>query len=119
MDYSATRAKPVPASVCGAPAREHWDLILIDVDHSPQELLGSTNESFYTRAGLAHAKQHLTPGGVLAVWSYAQSSPFVLALRATFELVDTIPVSFVNDLIGEENTDWLFIARAEPAASDG
>ncbi len=74
------------------------------------------NASFYTESGLARAKQHLAPGGVLAVWSYAESSPFVEALRATFAVVEAVPVSFVNDLIDEESTDWLFVAHDEPSA---
>jgi spermidine synthase len=94
-----------------APARRRWDLVLIDVDHSPEENLGVANESFYTESGLARAKLHLALGGILAVWSYAESSPFVEAMRAAFEIVETIPVSYVNDLIDEEHTDWLFVAR--------
>ena len=94
-----------------APAHERWDLILIDVDHSPEEQLGSANQSFYTEAGLARAKQHLAPGGILAVWSYAENSPFVDALQAAFAVVETVPVSAVNDLVDEEHTDWLFLAR--------
>jgi spermidine synthase len=96
-----------------APARERWDLVLIDVDHSPEEHLGSANQSFYTESGLARAKQHLAPGGILAVWSYSESSPFALALRAAFAIVEIVPVRFVNDLVDEEHTDWLFVARDE------
>jgi spermidine synthase len=93
-----------------APARQQWDLVLIDVDHSPEEHLGTANESFYTPSGLARAKQHLAPGGILAVWSYAESSPFVEALRAAFTSVAAVPVTTMNDLIDEEQTDWLFVA---------
>ena len=88
-----------------------WDLILIDVDHSPEEQLGTANDSFYSTAGLALAKRHLAPGGILAVWSYAESSPFVEALRDAFETVEAVTVTFVNDLVDEELTDWLFIAH--------
>ena len=94
-----------------AQSSEEWDLILVDVDHSPEEHLGTANQSFYTTAGLERAKRHLAPGGILAVWSYAESSPFVDALRATFSKVEAIPVSFVNDLVDEEQTDWLFVAH--------
>ena len=90
---------------------ERWDLVLIDVDHSPDDHLGSGNESFYTESGLARAKLHLTPGGILAVWSYAESSPFADALRASFEVVEVVPVIYVNHLVDEEHTDWLFVAR--------
>jgi spermidine synthase len=92
-------------------ARDHFDLVLIDVDHSPEERLGTTNTSFYTKSGLMRAKQHLAPGGILAVWSYAESSPFVDALRAAFATVVSVPVTVLNDLVDEEQTDWLFVAH--------
>ncbi len=95
-------------------ADEGWDLILIDVDHSPEDHLGAGNESFYTESGLARARHHLAPGGILAVWSYAESSPFVDALRAAFAVVEVVPVSYLNDLVDEWHTDWLFLARGEP-----
>ena len=98
-------------------AQERWDVVLIDVDHSPEEHLGTTNESFYSESGLERAKQHLSPGGILAVWSYAESSPFVDALRSTFSIVESVPVTVMNDLVDEEQTDWLFIARDEPIAT--
>ena len=90
---------------------ERWDLVLIDIDHSPDDHLGPGNESFYTESGLARAKRHLAPGGILAVWSYAENSPFVDALRAAFSVVEIVPVRYVNDLVGEEHMDWLFLAR--------
>jgi spermidine synthase len=90
---------------------QRWDLVLIDVDHSPEDHLGTGNESFYTRPGLMRAKGHLAPGGILAVWSYADSSPFVDALREAFADVEVVRVSYVNDLVDEEHTDWLFLAR--------
>ena len=98
-------------------AQEHWDVVPIDVDHSPEEHLSTTNESFYSESGLERAKQHLSPGGILAVWSYAESSPFVDALRSTFSIVESVPVTVMNDLVDEEQTDWLFIARDEPIAT--
>jgi hypothetical protein len=32
-------------------------------------------------------------------------------LRATFTNVEAIPVTYENDLVDEELTDWLFVAR--------
>lgn len=106
----AVRHGDVYATLRGK-AHDPWDLILIDVDHSPDEQLGTENESFYTERGLRAAKEHLAPGGVLAVWSYAESSPFVDALRATFASVLCVPVTTVNELVDEEQTDWLFVAH--------
>ncbi len=106
-------------AMLGEPPGERWDLVLIDVDHSPEEHLGPANQSFYTASGLARAKQHLAPGGILAVWSYSESSPFVEALRNTFAVVETVPIDFVNDLVDQEHTDWLFVAHDESLASKG
>jgi len=92
------------------PTKKH-DLILIDVDHSPDENLGTANGQFYTADGLQRAKQHLSENGILGVWSYAESSPFADALRDVFEEVHLEPVTVFNNLVNEEQTDWLFFAR--------
>lgn len=91
------------------PSRLH-DLVLIDVDHSPDDRLEAGERPFYTPAGLERAKAHLKPGGVLGVWSYAESSPFSAALRAAFPRVRAEAVTFRNKLIEETRTDWLFFA---------
>jgi spermidine synthase len=88
-----------------------WDLILIDVDHSPDEPLGEESDSFYTEEGLRRARAHLAPGGVLGVWSYAECSPFADALGRVFPEVRVEPVRFWNHIIDEEETNWLFFAR--------
>ena len=98
----------------GAPPPEgatRFDLILIDVDHSPDEKLDDASAGFYTAAGLERAKRHLAPGGVLGVWSYAESSPFADALRAVFREVRLEEVSYENAQEGGESSDWLFFAR--------
>ena len=87
-----------------------FDLILIDVDHSPDERLGAGNASFYSEQGLVLAKQHLAAAGILGVWSYAESSPFADALRTVFDRVDVERVSFDNQLTHENETNWLFFA---------
>jgi len=116
------RGDPRFTVVCGdvyerlaAPAERQFDLVLIDVDHSPEERLAAAG-SFYTEEGLRSAKGHLAPGGVLAVWSYAESSSFADALRSVFGEVRVEPVTVANRLIGAEHTDWLFFARGYPAA---
>lgn len=93
------------------PERKQYDVILIDVDHSPDERLGNDNASFYSTPGLAAASKHLAPGGVLGIWSYAESSPFADALREVFGQVDIVPVTYDNQLVDEQPTDWLFFAR--------
>jgi spermidine synthase len=96
-----------------APAADtsRFDLILIDVDHSPEEKLDEASAGFYSAQGLDRAKQHLAPGGVLGVWSYAESSPFADALRAVFREVRLEEVTYENAQEGGESSDWLFFAR--------
>ncbi len=90
------------------PPQQTYDLILIDVDHSPDENLGTANSNFYTTAGLKLARHHLAEGGMLGVWSYAESSPFADAMRNVFPDVRIEPVTVFNELIREQQTDWLF-----------
>jgi spermidine synthase len=98
-------------AMLAAPPQQHFDMILIDVDHSPDERLGDENVGFYSESGLRSAKRHLAPGGLLGVWSYAESSPFVAALREVFDQVEVEPVTFDNVLVEESETNWLFFAR--------
>ena len=98
-------------ALLAANAERRFDLILVDVDHSPDERLGDTNAAFYTPAGLERAKAHLAPGGLLGVWSYAESSPFADDLRDVFARVDVETVTFDNRLTEERETNWLFLAR--------
>ena len=90
-------------------AIELLDVIMIDVDHSPEERLGEASVSFYTTHGLLAARQHLAADGVLAVWSHAKSSLFADALREVFEYVRIEPVTYDNCLIDQQPTDWLFL----------
>jgi len=100
----------VYAHLAAPPART-WDAILIDVDHSPEDQLGGARRDFYTEAGLSLARRHLAPRGVLGIWSYAEHSPFADALRRVFPEVVVEGVTVHNDLVDEEQTDWLFFAR--------
>jgi spermidine synthase len=106
-----TAAGDVYARLAAAPG-ERFDLILIDVDHAPDDQLSRANDTFYSAEGLERASRHLAPGGILGVWSYAESSPFAHALREVFQEVRIEPVTFFNELIDEETTDWLFFARS-------
>ena len=94
------------------PPGERFDVIMIDVDHSPEERLGEESVSFYTASGLRAARQHLASDGVLAVWSHAESSPFADSLREVFDDVRVEPVTYDNHLVDEQPTDWLFFARS-------
>jgi spermidine synthase len=64
-------------------ARGGYDAILLDVDNGPGGLDRAENDRLYNHGGLAAAKAALTPGGVLAVWSFAPDDYFVRRLRAS------------------------------------
>ena len=95
--------------LAGSP-HQRFDVILIDVDHSPDERLGEESGSFYSTQGLRTARQHLAADGILGVWSYAESSPFAEALSETFAQVRVEPVTYDNRMIDQQRTDWLFFA---------
>ena len=94
-----------------APPTETFDLVLIDVDHSPDEWLADENDTFYSEDGLRAARRHLQPGGILGVWSHAPHSPFADAMRNVFGEVRTEQVTFENPFFEEPETNWLFFAR--------
>ena len=66
------------------PADETWDLILIDVDHAPDSPLDPTSLAFYTAQGQAAVRQHLAPGGILAVWSAWDNDALAAVLDASY-----------------------------------
>ncbi len=93
--------------------QKQYDVILIDVDHSPDENLDGANGLFYSEDGLKAARKHLTKNSVLGVWSYAESSSFTDALGKVFGEVLVKPVTHTNELLDDKPlTDWLFFSRA-------
>ena len=92
------------------PAAKH-DLLLIDVDHSPDEILGETSSNFYAHANLALAAHHLKPGGVFGLWSTSDSPRFTAELGKAFREVIVEPIDFFNETVGGPETNWLFLAR--------
>jgi spermidine synthase len=92
------------------PTRKH-DVLLIDVDHSPDERLGDTSSSFYAHASLALVARHLQPGGVFGLWSTSDSAAFTAELHKAFREVVVQPIDFFNETVGAPETNWLFMAR--------
>ncbi|HEY5947134.1 MAG TPA: hypothetical protein VIV40_16640 [Kofleriaceae bacterium] len=93
------------------PATTTHDLLLIDVDHSPDERLGESSDSFYAHGNLVLAAAHLKPGGVFGVWSTSENPAFEAELHKTFAEVRVEPIEFFNETVGEPETNWLFLAR--------
>lgn len=100
----------VYAKLMGPPEKT-FDAILIDVDHSPEDQLSSASAPFYTLAGLTQAKEHLSPGGMLALWSYAEDTPLLETMRQVLTDVTAHGITYYNRHVHEEFTDWLYVGR--------
>lgn len=99
------------AYLLSEPKERRWDVILIDVDHSPEDQLSAGDHGFYSRSGLASAAKHLQAGGVLAIWSYKSNQSLEEAMRDVFGEVEISSVSYTNQHVGETITDWLFLSK--------
>ena len=87
------------------------DAILIDIDHSPDELLAGPHREFYTARGLDRASAWLAPDGVLAVWSSAANPSFVETLESAFEETRVDCIEWCNDFTDTTEVDYVFLAR--------
>jgi spermidine synthase len=88
--------------------QEHFDALCLDIDNGPDWTVTDGNARLYDKAGLLALKKHLTPGGVLAVWSATASPAFAERLRTVFSHVEVHPVP-VRVPRGEP--DVVFLAR--------
>lgn len=86
--------------------------VLLDIDHSPRNLLHASNAAFYERPGLEQLAAQLHPGGVFALWSDdPPDERFLEDLRAVFETVQVEVVRFANPLLDRESESTVYVAR--------
>ena len=79
-----------------APGRR-FDAVLVDIDHSPRNLLHPRHAALYEPAGLARLASHLDPGGVFALWSNdPPEQAFESALSGVFATTAAHVVTFDN-----------------------
>ncbi len=64
-----------------------YDLIVMDVDNGPDWLVTQGNEKIYHEKGLRMAKNCLTHGGALVIWSITENQKLIDALMAVFDWV--------------------------------
>jgi spermidine synthase len=89
-----------------------FDAVLLDIDHSPRNLLHARNAEFYEPAGLAALASRLKPAGVFALWSDdPPDDAFLGGLRGAFASARAEVVRFANPLLGAESSSTVYIAR--------
>jgi hypothetical protein len=110
-DFFALAAEPKTGFDPRNPGRK-YHAVLLDIDHSPRNLLSTQNASFYTRAGLEKLTQQLHPGGVFALWSDAPpDAEFIMDLASIFQTARTEVVSFWNSLLEKYSESTVYIAK--------
>ena len=93
-----------------------WDAVLLDIDHSPRDLLHPTNAKFYAPEGLRALLAHLVPGGVFALWSDdPPDDDFLDAMGKVFATVRAHIVSFPNPLLEGTSESTVYVAEKASA----
>ena len=86
--------------------------ILLDVDHSPRDVLHPSHAPFYEPDGLRRLTSHLLPGGVFALWSTdPPDEQFQIALSEVFAHYETHVVTFSNPIRRREEANTVYVAR--------
>jgi spermidine synthase len=91
----------------GAPC----DAVLLDVDHSPRQVLHPSHAGFYSAEGLRRMADCLRPGGVFALWSDdPPDDVFSALLEQVFASSEAHVVTFANPLTGGESANTVYVA---------
>jgi spermidine synthase len=89
-----------------------YHAVLLDIDHSPGDLLHARHGAFYSVAGLRALAAHLLPGGVFAMWSdAAPDAEFLQLLHEVFVFARAEVVTFPNPVLGEVSASTVYVAR--------
>jgi spermidine synthase len=77
--------------------RRRFDAVLVDIDHSPRNLLHPRHAALYEPEGIARLADHLNPGGVFALWSNdPPDEAFQRVLAGVFAISNSHVVTFDN-----------------------
>ena len=85
--------------------------VLLDIDHSPSDLLHPRNASFYQADGLRALAAHLHPGGIFALWSDdPPDEEFLGLLGNAFANARAHVVTFPNPLTEGDSASTVYVA---------
>ena len=87
-----------------------FDAVLVDIDHSPTNLLHPAHAALYQPEGLRRLAERLHPGGVFALWSNdPPDEKFKAVLSSVFATSDTQVVTFDNPLQDRDASNTVYI----------
>jgi spermidine synthase len=87
-----------------------FDAVLVDIDHSPKNLLHPRHAALYEPEGLAKLTSHLNPGGVFALWSNdPPDDAFERVLAGAFATTAAHVVTFDNPLQRGEASNTVYV----------
>jgi spermidine synthase len=94
--------------------RRRFDAVLVDIDHSPTNLLHPRHAALYTPEGLARLAEHLHPGGVFALWSNdPPDDAFSAVLGSTFAASAAHVVTFENAQGDRDASNTVYVGVKE------
>jgi spermidine synthase len=87
------------------------DVLLVDIDHSPEVLLAEGHADFYSASGVGSAAEALSDQGVYALWSDDPPEDRLLDhLRTAFARARAEVVRFDNPITGGESACTVYVA---------
>lgn len=85
--------------------------ILVDIDHSPRQVLNASHVRLYSHDGLRQLAEHLHPGGAFALWSNdPPDDEFMAVLGSAFVRCEAHVVTFPNPLQNRDATNTVYVA---------
>ncbi|MEV4278929.1 spermidine synthase [Actinoplanes xinjiangensis] len=92
LDDPRVRVVTADLAVWFTGTSDRFDAICLDVDNGPGWTVFDHDTRLYRRSGLAMLREHLLPGGVLAVWSASAEPGFAATLTRLVGPVRTVRV---------------------------
>lgn len=110
-DFFAMAATPDSGFDPTAPGRK-FHAVLLDIDHSPRNLLHSRHAAFYEVDGLRKLASHLHSGGVFGMWSDdPPDDDFLRVLESVFPKARAEVVTFPNPIQERDSASTVYLAR--------
>ena len=88
-----------------------YEAVLLDIDHSPDHLLGDSHGGFYTPEGIGVVVDRVAPSGVFGMWADGEpSEAFLSVLAGAFDWAKVTRVSFPNPYTGADSSSTVYLA---------